>query len=63
MASARATAGKIASALGLVARVAVGHRHELHFVSEFREVGRRAGRAEVAIVGMRAKDDHTDFSL
>src|SRR5260370_15349889 len=51
--------GKLTSALGLMSCVAVGQRDELYLVAQRGEFCSQASCLEVAVVGMRAKSDHT----
>src|SRR5690349_726185 len=51
--------GKLASPLGLMSGVAVGQGNELYLMAQCREFGSQASCLEVAVVGMRAKSDHT----
>ena len=55
--------GKDRASHVLVAGVAVGHRQELHLVSELRHLRGHTGGADVAIVRMRSDDDDADLGI
>ena len=46
-----------------MAGVAIGHRDKFHVVAQGRELGRGAGGADVAIIGVRAKSDHAELAI
>ena len=55
--------GERAAAFGLMAGVAVGHRHESHAVAEGRVLRRNASGALIAVVGMRAERDDVQLAI
>src|SRR6267143_6849072 len=50
--------GELASAQGLMARVAVSQRNEFHFMAERGVLSGESSRAQVAVVRMRPEGDH-----